>query len=118
MAQRGGFGMAKVHGNLFAQLPHSFPQEIVEVLFSSSDVRLEKIVSTGQASPEGFWYDQSENEWVVVLQGAARMVLDDRRDPIAMGPGDYLYIPAHLKHRVEWTTPDEPTVWLAIFWKV
>jgi cupin 2 domain-containing protein len=70
------------------------------------------IVSVGHASPEGFWYDQPQNEWVVVLRGAARIQFEDER--VELRPGDWIHIPAHRRHRVEWTTPDEPTLWLAV----
>ena len=66
----------------------------------------------GQASPAGFWYDQDQHEWVSVLQGAARLRFEDQT--IELKPGDFVNIPAHKKHRVEWTTPDEPTIWLAV----
>jgi len=87
----------------------------METLIQSDGVRVERIVSHGHASPEGFWYDQYEHEWVVVLQGAARLQLEDKT--IELGPGDYINLPAHTKHRVEWTTLDQPTIWLAIFYK-
>ncbi|MEZ6091453.1 MAG: cupin domain-containing protein [Pirellulaceae bacterium] len=68
------------------------------------------------ASPEGFWYDQEENEWVVVLKGEAALLFEDG-ESVQMMPGDHVLIPAHRKHRVQWTTPDEPTVWLAVFYR-
>lgn len=100
--------------NLFAQIPESLREELTETLVSTASVRIERIVSHGQSSPEGFWYDQSEHEWVVVLQGAARLQFEDEH--VELRPGDFVNIPAHRKHRVEWTTPDEPTVWLAVFY--
>jgi cupin 2 domain-containing protein len=103
--------------NLFIALPASLPEELVEVLASGEHVRIERIVSTGQASPPGFWYDQDESEWVVVLRGEARLLLDGERAPLVLKAGDYVLIPPHCRHRVEWTTPDEPTVWLAVFCK-
>ena len=102
--------------NLFADLPNSPPEELVEILAENKHVRIERIVSTGQASPDGFWYDQEESEWVIVLKGEARLLFEDNDQPIYMKPGDFVNIPAHGKHRVEWTTPDEPTVWLAVFY--
>jgi cupin 2 domain-containing protein len=63
-------------------------------------------------SPDGFWYDEPTNEWVLVLQGAAKIEFED--ETLEMRPGDYIDIPAHKKHRVAWTTPDEPTIWLAV----
>ena len=86
--------------------------------WANRHVRIERIVSTGHASPKGFWYDQVENEWVVVLKGEAKLRFQSLRgyeEPITMKPGDYTLIPARKKHRVEWTTPEEPTVWLAVF---
>jgi cupin 2 domain-containing protein len=71
-------------------------------------------VSHGHASPEGFWYDQSQSEWVIVLSGAARLQFED--ETLDLGPGDYVNIPAHHRHRVAWTTPTEPTVWLVAFY--
>jgi cupin 2 domain-containing protein len=102
--------------NLFANLSAQLPQELCEVLAESSSraVRIERIVSTGHHSPPDFWYDQHQQEWVVVLQGQARVSYDDGRW-WTLGPGDYLLIPARQKHRVDWTSPDQPTVWLAIF---
>ena len=98
--------------NLFIDLPPNLPDELVTTLHDASNVRIERIVSRGHASPEGFWYDQDQHEWVVVLKGAARLRFED--ETIEMKPGDFIDIPAHKKHRVEWTTPDEPTIWLAV----
>ena len=98
--------------NLFSDIPADLPEELVETLLESDSMRVERIVSHGHASPEGFWYDQDENEWVVVLKGAAKLSFKD--ETVEMNPGDYINIPAHKRHRVEWTTPDEPIVWLAI----
>ncbi len=101
--------------NLFADLPDDLSEELVETIANSKHVRIERIVSTGHSSPEGFWYDQDEHEWVVVLKGEARLVFEDVSEPVHLKVGDHINIPAHQKHRVEWTTPDEPTIWLAVF---
>ena len=98
--------------NLFTDLPRELPDELFTALLEAANVRIERIVSHGHASPEGFWYDQDRHEWVIVLKGAARLRFEE--ETVAMQPGDFLNIPAHTKHRVEWTTPDEPTVWLAV----
>jgi len=103
--------------NLFADLPNNLPKELIEVLAENKHVRIERIVSIGHGSPDGFWYDQEEHEWVVVLKGEAKLLFDGDDEPIHMKPGDHITIPAHRKHRVEWTTSDEPTVWLAVFYK-
>ena len=100
--------------NLLANLPTTLPEELVTILAENRHVRIERIVSTGHTSPEGFWYDQEEHEWVLLLQGAAMLELDRGRE-VSLQPGDCLLIPAHEKHRVAWTSPGEPTVWLAVF---
>jgi cupin 2 domain-containing protein len=98
--------------NIFDDLPQHMPQELVQILIRSADVRIERIVSHGHASPADFWYDQPEHEWVIVLKGAARLQFEDGL--VEMKSGDYINIPAFRKHRVDWTTPDEPTVWLGV----
>ena len=75
-------------------------------------MRIERIVSQGHSSPHGFWYDQDQNEWVVLLKGAARLEFEDEK--VELRHRDFINIPAHRKHRVDWTTPDEPTVWLGV----
>lgn len=98
--------------NLFADLPSNLTDEIVQTLVEAVGLRIERIVSTGHASPQGFWYDQAQNEWVVVLRGSARLRFEDKI--VELNPGEFVHIPAHQKHQVEWTTPDEPTIWLAV----
>jgi cupin 2 domain-containing protein len=98
--------------NVFEDLPLELPRELVQTLLSAADVRIERIISHGHASPEGFWYDQGQHEWVVVLKGAARLRFED--GTLEMKPGDFINIPAFQKHRVDWTTPDEPTIWLGV----
>jgi len=99
--------------NLFAGLPSHLPDELFTTLLEAANVRIERIVSHGHASPDGFWYDQDQHEWVVVLKGAARLLFEGEL-PVEMKPGDFINILAHKRHRVEWTTPDEPTIWLAV----
>ena len=98
--------------NIFDDLTPHMPKEVVQALIQAGDLRIERIVSHGHASPADFWYDQPQAEWVVVLKGAARLQFEDGM--VDMKPGDFLNIPAFKKHRVEWTTPDEPTVWLGV----
>jgi cupin 2 domain-containing protein len=100
--------------NLFADLPEHFPEELFTTLLQAPGIQIERIVSHGHSSPAGFWYDQPDYEWVVVLKGAARLEFED--GTLEMRPGDYVNIPAHRKHRVAWTTPDEPTVWLGVYY--
>lgn len=100
--------------NLFSSLPAQLPDELFITLLESAHVRVEKIISHGHASPDGFWYDQDEHEWVVVLKGMARLTIEE--ELVELKPGDFVNISAHQKHRVEWTTPTETTVWLAVFY--
>ena len=98
--------------NIFDELPQHLPKELVQTLIRAANVRIERIISHGHASPADFWYDQPQHEWVIVLKGAARIQFEDAM--VEMKPGNFMNIPAHKRHRVEWTTPDEPTVWLAV----
>ena len=101
--------------NLFANLPIDLSTEVTESLLNSPTVRIERIVSHGQSSADGEWYDQEENEWGVVLQGKAQLRFEGDDQLLDLEPGDYLNIPAHRRHRVEWTASEQPTVWLAVF---
>jgi cupin 2 domain-containing protein len=103
-------------GNLFVQLPNRPANEVLEELLRGGPFRLERIVSTGQATSAGHWYDQPEAEWVVLLSGAARLRFEDEPTDRELRPGDYLLIAPHHRHRVEWTDPEQPTVWLAIYY--
>jgi len=89
--------------------------EEVEVLLQTPGLRVERIVSRGHASPQEFWYDQDEDEWVMVLEGAARLTLRDPDEVLELGAGDHAWIEAHRQHRVDWTDPARKTVWLAVF---
>jgi cupin 2 domain-containing protein len=101
--------------NIFDDLPQHLPKELVQILVRAADVRIERIISHGHASPADFWYDHPQHEWVIVLRGAARLQFEDSM--VEMKPGDFLNIPAFKKHRVDWTTPDEPTVWLGVIYE-
>ncbi|HQM85522.1 MAG TPA: cupin domain-containing protein [bacterium] len=98
--------------NIYANIPASAKDEITEILAQSKSVRIERIISTGQASAQGFFYDQEENEFVIVLKGKAVIGYEDGTTT-ELSEGDFLNIPAHLKHRVDFTS--NPTVWLAVF---
>ena len=101
-------------GNLLGNLPAAGAEEDVALLLATPGVRIMRIVSHAHASPAGFWYDQDEAEWVMVLSGAAGLLIDGEAKVRRLGPGDYVLIPAHVRHRVEWTAAGEPTVWLAV----
>ena len=106
--------------NLFrlpSPLPRPEEDESVDILARAKNVRVERIVSTGQASPPGFWYDQDEHEWVLLLSGSARLEFDEPARVLELRPGDAVTIPAHERHRVAATAPGQDTVWLAVFYK-
>lgn len=103
--------------NLLAAIPPAGEAEAVDKLLSRPGVRIERIVSFGHASPPGFWYDQDEGEWVLLLTGAARLRFADESDARTLVPGDCLDIAPHRRHRVDWTDPATPTVWLAVFYR-
>lgn len=102
-------------GNLFAGVSAApAGGEAFSEIFARPGLKIERIISQGQASPPEFWYDQAWNEWVIVLKGNATLQFEDEPATLALGPGDYVFIPAGKRHRVEWTEPQQPTVWLAI----
>jgi cupin 2 domain-containing protein len=105
------------HGNLLAPLPRDNVDEVIEALVQGAGLRIERIVSTGQASPSGFWYDQADDEFVVLLTGSAVLRFEESDRRLDLGPGDWVEIPAHVRHRVEATQADPPTVWLAIHYR-
>jgi len=102
--------------NIFDAIPETLQQELIEQIAGSVDVRIERIVSHGHSSPEGFWYDQQQDEFVLLLEGEAELEFEDGMVPLKKG--DYLTIKAHRKHRVNWTTPDQPTLWLAVYFPI
>ncbi len=100
--------------NILSQIPEIGSDEVFETILQTNNLKIERIISAGHASPPGFWYDQERNEWVMVVQGQARLKFEINDDIMEMKPGDYIHIPAHCKHRVEWTDPNQVTIWLAI----
>lgn len=99
--------------NLFDDLPDHLPEERFDPLVDDGRVTIERILSKGQASPQEGWFDQDRHEWVMVVRGSAVILFEDG-ERHEMGPGDWVDIPAHRRHRVEWTDPVEVTVWLAV----
>ncbi|MCF7920017.1 MAG: cupin domain-containing protein [Candidatus Cloacimonetes bacterium] len=102
--------------DFWKELP-DFPQEkeFIEEIFTGKNLRIERIASYGQASPSHFWYDQEENEWLLLISGYAELSLLNPDESTILYPGDFLFIPAHRKHRVTKTCPDSETLWLAVF---
>jgi len=100
--------------NLFDNIPETLPAELTDILFNSENIRIERIVSSGQTSPKEGWFDQEEKEWVILLQGEATIAFDDGLE-IVLSKGDYLMIHPHKKHKVTFTSTEPKCVWLAIF---
>ncbi len=100
--------------NIFSNIPEALPDEICQEILATDNLKIERIVSKGHASPEAGWYDQDTNEWVILLKGSATLVFKDSKQSIHLNPGDYINILSHTRHRVEWTDPDQNTVWLAV----
>ena len=101
--------------DLFADIPPQLVEELFSTLTESASVRIERIVSPpGHQTAHGSWYDQDRDEWVLVLRGGAALEIDGEPELVELRPGDHLVLPARLRHRVAWTTPSEPTVWLAV----
>ena len=103
--------------NLFSEIPDSVPEEIFETLLQTGHFKIERIISSGHATPPGEWYDQDTNEWVILLSGGAGLIFEGEGAACILKPGDYIHIPAHRRHRVEWTDPNQETVWLALHYR-
>jgi len=101
-------------GNIYSKIPSVKNKEIFQTLAENKKLRIERIVSQGQITEKGKWLKESHDEWVIILRGAGKIRFRSANRPIKLKPGDYLLIPAHTFHRVEWTPPKEKTVWLAV----
>jgi cupin 2 domain-containing protein len=104
--------------NLFNGIPDKLPEELVSLLAGNSGVQINRIVSDGHASPKDFWYDQDQDEWVLLVSGHAVLTVEREAGAgtVELSPGDHLLIPAHQRHRVEATSATEKTVWIAVFY--
>lgn len=100
--------------NILADIAPNPDREIFTTLVAEPGVRIERIVSLGQASPPGFWYEQTYGEWVLLLAGAAALEFEGEAQPRSLGPGDHVWIPPRRRHRVAWTEAGRPSVWLAV----
>ena len=103
--------------SLLRGVPAKLPQELIETLAGTGEVRIERIVSRGHTSPPDFWYDQPEHEFVVLIKGEAHLEFDDDGQAVVLVAGDWLVIPAHKRHRVAWTDPGQETIWLAVHYR-
>ena len=99
--------------NILTDLPDS-ADEIFETLLTQPGIRIERIISSGQATPQGEWYDQEEDEWVLLVCGSASLLIEGETSPRRLGAGDFLLLPSGCRHRVEWTDPAVKSVWLAV----
>jgi cupin 2 domain-containing protein len=104
----------KQMGSLFKDIPADLAEELFESICSTENVKIERIVSKGHSSPEGFWYDQDRNEFVLIVQGSAGLQIEGEDDILTLNAGDYLNVGSHVRHRVEWTDPSRETIWLAV----
>jgi cupin 2 domain-containing protein len=104
-------------GDLFADIPADLPDERFDELLSRPGLRIERIVSRGQHTPEGEWYDQDRHEWVLLVQGEAVLAFEGEAGPLRLLPGMHVDIPAHVRHRVAWTPADRDTVWVAVHYR-
>jgi len=100
-------------GNIFDSLPDSTANEVFDLLVENEHIKIERIVSNGHSSPESGWYDQNKDEWVLVVKGEATISLEDGQS-LNLKAGSHLYIPAHTKHKVTWTTETTETIWIAV----
>ena len=101
--------------NIFELVPADISDELFENILTGENIRIERIVSKGHASPKSGWYDQDEHEWVIVLKGEAKIEIENQVTVHLMS-GSYLNIPAHTRHKVSWTEPDTETIWLAVYY--
>jgi len=101
-------------GHLLENIPDELPEELFETILAQSDFKLERIVSRGHATPAGHWYDQVADEWVLLVKGCAGLRIENQEEEILLQPGDYILLPAHCRHRVEWTDPENDTIWLVL----
>lgn len=102
--------------NIFSKIEKNISKEIFESIIKSENIKIERIISKGQTTPNGEWYNQEENEFVLLIKGEAELIFENE-EKVNMKKGDYIIIPAHKKHRVEKTSETEETIWLAVFYK-
>ena len=106
--------MNPVNSNIFKNIPDQLPEELIECIFKRDNIQIERIISKGHITPAEQWYDQDGDEWVMLIQGQAIILYEKDHQTFHLNAGDYLLIPAHTRHRVEWTTPGLHTIWLAV----
>lgn len=102
--------------NIFSDIPGDIPHERFQDILTTAHFKIERIISKGHFSPKGFWYDQDQSEWIILLKGSAGLMFEGKKDIVELKAGDYILIPSHQKHRVEYTDPHTETVWIAIMY--
>ncbi len=103
--------------NIFSGINYQSSEEIFETIIKTNQFKIERIISSGQSTDKRKWYDQDVDEWVILLKGSAGLLFENNTEEIIMKPGDYVNIPAHQKHRIEWTDSNEETIWLAVHYQ-
>jgi cupin 2 domain-containing protein len=114
MAEKRDKGDDMKPGNIFSEIPDLMKGEIFETLLKTDHLDLERIISSGQATHPGQWYEQTTDEWVILLKGCAGLLFEGQKEVMVLHPDDYVHILAHQRHRVEWTDGEQKTVWLAL----
>lgn len=103
--------------NIFSDIPDDLTHEVSEEILRNGSLRMERIISKGHKTPKDQWYDQDQDEWVILLKGSAGLVIEGEQEIVVLKPGDYVLLPAHFRHRVEWTDPEEETIWMALYFE-
>lgn len=103
--------------NILTDIPAQLPKELFTSLLKNEQLQIERIVSRGHRNAQDEWYDQTNDEWIILIQGKATLEFSGQAELTTLKAGDYLLIPAHCRHRVEWTDPKKETIWLAVHFK-
>ena len=103
--------------NIYSDIPDDLTHEVFEEILRNGSLKLERIISKGHETSKDQWYDQDRDEWVILLKGSAGLVIEGEGETVVLKPGDYVHLPAHLKHRVEWTDTEEETIWVAVYYQ-
>jgi cupin 2 domain-containing protein len=104
-------------GNIFAGITPDPAGEQFTDLLAAPNMKIERIVSPPHSGQPGRWYDQDQAEWVLVIQGSAALRFEGESLPRRLEAGDFVHIAARTRHRVEWSDPLRPTIWLAVHYR-
>jgi len=106
--------MSPKTNNIYSHIPNSKRKEVFQALLHNKNVKIERIISCGQATKKDKWLKTRHVEWVILLKGAAKLKFRKNNRLFNLKSGDYILIPANTPHRVEWTHPRTKTIWLAV----